>query len=136
MTLNETSDYCARFDAMTHEFGGRRALQNLLQVGPSALSNYRNRGYIPADKMLRLQNAARDRGLQLHPDTLELSNHKAPIILLIITGGVAAYKALELARRLGDGGAIVRGVMTKSAQQFITPLALSALTAEKTYRPL
>ena len=136
MTQNDMASYYARFDAMAEQLGGRRALQSLLQVGPSALSNYRNRGHIPADKLQRLQSEAKIRGLLLHPDTLELSNHKAPVILLIITGGVAAYKALELARRLGDAGAIVRGVMTKSAQQFITPLALSALTGEKTYTEL
>ena len=136
MTQDDTASYDAHFDMMAEKFGGRRALQDLLQVGPSALSNYRNRGHIPTDKMQRLQSEAARLGFRLNPDTLEFIKSKPPVILLIITGGVAAYKALELARRLGDAGAIVRGVMTKSAQEFITPLALSALTAEKTYTDL
>ena len=49
-------------------------------------------------------------------------------ILLGVTGGIAAYKAAELIRRLQDFGAIVRVVMTKAAQEFITPLTLQALS--------
>jgi phosphopantothenoylcysteine decarboxylase/phosphopantothenate--cysteine ligase len=51
-------------------------------------------------------------------------------ILLGITGGIAAYKAADLSRRLQDAGAQVRVVMTEGAQQFITPLTLQALTGE------
>ncbi len=49
-------------------------------------------------------------------------------ILLGVTGGIAAYKAAELIRRLQDVGAEVRVVMTKAAQEFITPLTLQALS--------
>jgi phosphopantothenoylcysteine decarboxylase/phosphopantothenate--cysteine ligase len=55
----------------------------------------------------------------------QLSNKQ---ILLGVTGGIAAYKAAELIRRLQDHGASVRVVMTKAAQQFITPLTLQALS--------
>jgi phosphopantothenoylcysteine decarboxylase/phosphopantothenate--cysteine ligase len=51
-------------------------------------------------------------------------------ILLGITGGIAAYKAADLARRLQDAGASVRVVMTEGAQRFVTPLTLQALTGE------
>ena len=51
-------------------------------------------------------------------------------ILLGITGGIAAYKAADLARRLQDAGAQVRVVMTEGAQQFITATTLQALTGE------
>ena len=44
-------------------------------------------------------------------------------LLLIISGGIAAYKSLELIRRLRDRGAKVRCVMTAAAQQFVTPLS-------------
>lgn len=49
-------------------------------------------------------------------------------ILLGVTGGIAAYKAAELIRRLQDHGATVRVVMTKGAQAFITPLTMQALS--------
>lgn len=57
-------------------------------------------------------------------------------ILLIISGGIAAYKCLELIRRLREKGAHVRVVMTKAAQQFVTPLAVSALTNDKVFTDL
>lgn len=57
-------------------------------------------------------------------------------ILLIIAGGIAAYKSLDLIRRLRDAGAQVRCVMTAGAQQFVTPLAASALSGDKTYTDL
>ena len=136
MTISHNHDFGAAFDTLVEAIGGRVAVRDLLQVGPSALSNYRGRGHIPADKLSLLIAEAKNHGWQLDPNSLQLSPFKAPVILLIITGGIAAYKALELARRLGDAGAIVRGVMTKSAQNFITPLSLSALTSQKTYTDL
>ncbi len=49
-------------------------------------------------------------------------------ILLIVGGGVAAYKSLELIRRLRERAAVVRVVMTEAAKQFITPLSAAALS--------
>ncbi len=57
-------------------------------------------------------------------------------ILLIIGGGIAAFKSLDLIRRLRERGATVTPVLTKSAEQFVTPLSVSALAAEKVYRDL
>jgi phosphopantothenoylcysteine decarboxylase/phosphopantothenate--cysteine ligase len=57
-------------------------------------------------------------------------------ILLGITGGIAAYKAAELVRRLQDRGATVRVVMTKAAQEFITPLTLQALSGNPVHTDL
>lgn len=57
-------------------------------------------------------------------------------ITLIISGGVAAYKALDLARRLKEGGATVRGVLTKGGAEFITPLSVASLTGDKCYSDL
>ena len=49
-------------------------------------------------------------------------------VLLIITGSIAAYKSLELIRRLREHAVLVRCILTKSAQQFVTPLSVAALT--------
>jgi len=57
-------------------------------------------------------------------------------ILLIIGGGVAAYKSLDLARRLMERGASVRGVLTPGGQQFITPLSVASLTGDECYTDL
>ena len=57
-------------------------------------------------------------------------------ILLIISGGIAAYKSLELIRRLRERGAAVRAVMTAAAAHFVTPLSVSALCEDKVYADL
>ncbi|WP_438750706.1 bifunctional phosphopantothenoylcysteine decarboxylase/phosphopantothenate--cysteine ligase CoaBC [Pararhizobium sp. O133] len=57
-------------------------------------------------------------------------------ILLIISGGIAAYKSLDLIRRLRERGASVRPVMTAGAQAFVTPLAVGALAADKVFTDL
>ena len=57
-------------------------------------------------------------------------------ILLIVGGGIAAYKALDLIRRLRERGAAVRAVMTASAKHFVTPLAVASLTGERVYDDL
>jgi phosphopantothenoylcysteine decarboxylase/phosphopantothenate--cysteine ligase len=57
-------------------------------------------------------------------------------ILLIIGGGIAAYKSLDLIRRLRERGAKVRVVMTAAAQHFVTPLAAGALSADHVFTEL
>ncbi|WP_037316975.1 bifunctional phosphopantothenoylcysteine decarboxylase/phosphopantothenate--cysteine ligase CoaBC [Ruegeria halocynthiae] len=57
-------------------------------------------------------------------------------ILLIIGGGIAAYKSLDLIRRLRERGAAVTPVLTRAAEEFVTPLSVSALAGEKAYRDL
>jgi len=57
-------------------------------------------------------------------------------VLLIISGGIAAYKSLDLIRRLRERGCAVRCLMTAGAQQFVTPLAAAALSEDKVYTEL
>jgi len=60
----------------------------------------------------------------------------APRILLIIGGGIAAYKAIELVRLLRKSGYVVRCVLTRAGEQFVTPLTLAALSENKVYTNL
>lgn len=57
-------------------------------------------------------------------------------ILLIIGGGIAAFKSLDLIRRLRERGATVTPVLTSSGSEFVTPLSVSALAGEKVYQDL
>jgi phosphopantothenoylcysteine decarboxylase / phosphopantothenate---cysteine ligase len=57
-------------------------------------------------------------------------------VLLGVTGGIAAYKSADLARRLRDAGAEVRVVMTQSANEFITPLTMQAVSGHPVYSHL
>src|SRR5712671_4927674 len=67
--------------------------------------------------------------------------HGSPVldgkrILLIISGGIAAYKSLELIRRLRERGAAMRCILTAAAQHFVTPLSVAALSEDKAYSDL
>ena len=57
-------------------------------------------------------------------------------ILLIICGGISAYKSLELIRSLKKKGAQIKTILTESAKQFVTPLSVSSLSQEKVYDDL
>ena len=57
-------------------------------------------------------------------------------ILLIVAGGIAAYKSLDLIRRLRERGAAVRCILTRAGAEFVTPLSVSALSGEKVYQDL
>jgi phosphopantothenoylcysteine decarboxylase / phosphopantothenate---cysteine ligase len=57
-------------------------------------------------------------------------------VLLIIAGGVAAYKSLELIRRLGDRGVRVRCILTAAGARLITPLAVASLSGERVFSDL
>ena len=60
----------------------------------------------------------------------KLENKK---ILLVICGGIAAYKSLELIRLLKKMGASIKTVLTKNAQKFVTPLSITSLSQDKVY---
>ena len=62
--------------------------------------------------------------------TSEVRSLQGRKILLCVGGGIAAYKALELVRRLRERGALVQVAMTEGAQQFVTPLSFQALSGQ------
>ena len=62
-----------------------------------------------------------------------LSNKK---ILLVICGGISAYKSLEIIRGLKKNNAEVKTILTKSAKEFVTPLSISSLSQEKVYEDM
>ena len=70
------------------------------------------------------------------PETHESKSLAGKTILLVVTGGIAAYKSLDLIRRLRERGAAVRPVLTEAAKQFVTPLAVGALTADHVFDDL
>ena len=143
-------------DAIIEILGGSAKLQTLLGVGASAISNYRKRGQFPKSKHPRLLQALQAKGID--PKTLtefggtgfggtgiltdgSANNARTGIgvganILLIITGGIAAYKSLELIRLYRGRGWSVRVVMTAGAQEFIRPLAAAALSGGAVYSDL
>ena len=65
-----------------------------------------------------------------------MSNLNNKKILLIICGGIAAYKSLEIIRLLRKGGVIVKTILTRSGAEFVTPLSITSLSQSKVYQDL
>jgi len=65
-----------------------------------------------------------------------MNNIENKKILLIICGGISAYKSLEIIRLLKKQGATVKSILTKSAKEFVTPLSVASLSKEKVYDDL
>jgi phosphopantothenoylcysteine decarboxylase/phosphopantothenate--cysteine ligase len=95
-----------------------------------------------AGRTARPPVAAKRRAAALAPEAgpstmpVEAAGADVARVLLIIGGGIAAYKSLDLIRRLRERGASVRCVMTAAARQFVTPLAAGALTDERVFTDL
>lgn len=116
----------------------RDALSESVAAAPSAQSQTWRLAASP-DEILALgqkseksPRALVDAGQKTVP-AMTLSDKR---ILLIIGGGIAAYKALDLIRRLRERGAAVRVVMTAGAQEFITTLSAGALSADHVFTEL
>ena len=104
-------------------------------VTPQAYSKWRqDPGAITARTLAKL-SAALDTLRPVSREAMSVSTRQKRI-LLIIGGGIAAYKCLDLIRRLRERGFTVRSIMTTAATRFITPLIVGALTADKVFEDL
>ena len=65
-----------------------------------------------------------------------MNNLEGKKILLIICGGIAAYKSLELIRILRKNNVHIKTILTKNAHKFVTPLSVTSLSNEKVYSEL
>ena len=91
-----------------------------------------------ADKVRAYMREQRDRdqGKPLTLPGVSRETSRGRRIVLIIGGGIAAYKCLDLIRRLRERDVGVRAVMTRAAQEFITPLSVGALSSERVFTDL
>ena len=117
--------------------GGTGLVAKKLKIKPSAVSNWRKLNKIPKNKLnailslSSLHNINTDDFLPSH--NLANFNFK---ILLIISGGIASYKSLEIIRLMKKANIDLDVVMTESAQRFITPLLVTSLNEKKCYADL
>ncbi len=115
-------------DPATKEALRRRAAQN----GRSMEEEVRHLlGALESSETVNIDGSARSTAAPVVSGSLA-GRH----ILLIIGGGIAAYKGLDLIRRLRERGAAVRVVLTSAGSQFITPLSVGALTADRVFTDL
>ena len=114
--------------------GGTGAVAEMLKIQPSTISNWKKLNKIPSTKhtaVLELSSQL-DVNIENFLPTKKLHNFKFKI-LLIISGGIASYKSLEIIRLLKKTDVELDVVLTKSAQKFITPLLVTSLNEKKCY---
>ncbi len=114
--------------------GGTGAVAKKLKIQPSAISNWKKFNKIPITKQKAILELSShfDINVENFFPTRKLHNTKFKI-LLIISGGVASYKSLEIIRLIKKTNIDLDVVMTKSAQKFITPLLVTSLNEKKCY---
>ena len=128
--MNKVSD-------LINLLGGTGLVAKRLNIKPSAISNWKKLNKIPNNK----KNSLKMLGLEMNVRTDQYLTSKNfsnldGSVLLIISGGIACYKSLELIRLLKKTNIELDVVITKSAQQFITPLLITSLNEKKCYTDL
>ncbi len=122
-------------DKIIELIGGYKALSEILNVSKSAISNYKKRGKLPSYAIPLIVKELKSKGISI--DLSEFTKVKqstnTKTILIIICGGISAYKSPEIIRRLKESGFRVIPVITKGGSKFITPLTLSSVAEEKCY---
>jgi phosphopantothenoylcysteine decarboxylase / phosphopantothenate---cysteine ligase len=117
--------------------GGTGKVAQYLSIKPSAISNWKKLNKIPNNKKNALQELGKNMNVKTEEffTTENLSKYKANI-LLIIAGGIACYKSLEIIRLIKKTSIDLDVAITKSAQKFITPLLVTSLNEKKCYTDL
>ena len=114
--------------------GGTGLVAKKLKIKPSTVSNWRKLNKIPKKKLHAILSLCS--GLKINTEDFlpskDLNNVNIKI-LLIICGGIASYKSLEIIRLIKKTNIDLDVVMTKSAQKFITPLLVTSLNEKKCY---
>jgi len=117
--------------------GGTGAIARKLDINPSAISNWKKQNKIPKTKYEAFSKLSLDLNINieeyLYPNDYKGSKFS---ILLIICGGIASYKSLEIIRLIKKNNIELDVVMTKSAQKFLTPLLVTSLNEKKCYTDL
>ena len=117
--------------------GGTGLVAKKLKIKPSAVSNWRKLNKIPKNKLNAILSLSSQHNINtddfLPSHNLDNFNIK---ILLIISGGIASYKSLEIIRLMKKANIDLDVVMTESAQRFITPLLVTSLNEKKCYTDL
>ncbi len=124
------------------KLGGTGSVSKLLKTNPSTISNWKKSNKIPKSYLNKLEILLKERNLNIfsknkNNEILSPIFEKSKFnILIIITGGVACYKVLELLRLYHKNDFNIEVVLTKSAQKFITPLIITSLINKKCFTEL
>ena len=117
--------------------GGTGQVAKHLNIKPSTISNWKKLSKIPKNKQEALLNLSHHLNVNIERFLVSKQLISTKInVLLIICGGIAAYKSLEIIRLIKNTDIDLDIVMTRSAQHFITPLLVTSLNGKKCYTDL
>ncbi len=117
--------------------GGTNKVANYLNIKPSAVSNWKKKNIIPKNKQKLIKDLCLIHKTNIYENLFtENSNNTHNNVLLIISGGVASYKSIEIIRLIKKTKINLDIIITKSAQKFITPLLVTSLNEKKCYTDL
>ncbi len=124
------------------KLGGTGSVSRLLKTNPSTISNWKRNNKIPKSYMSKLDILLKERNLVTYnkyednDNITSIKKKSKSSILIIISGGISCYKILELIRLYYKNDFDIEVVLTKSAQQFITPLIVTSLINKKCFTEL
>ena len=122
---------------LIHLLGGTGVVADKLNIQPSAISNWKKHNKIPGSKQEAILKLSSDLDINIENFLPKEKLHNIKIkMLLIICGGIASYKSLEIIRLIKKTNIELDVVMTKSAQNFISPLLVTSLNEKKCYTDL
>ena len=127
--------------ALISTLGGTGQVASYLNIKPSAISNWKKLNKVPRNKQNSLFKLSKILNVNIEKfltpkQVIQTFIEKKTNVLLIISGGIAAYKSLELIRLIKKTEIELDVVLTKSAQEFITPLLITSLNGKKCYTDL
>ena len=127
--------------ALISSLGGTGEVARHLNINPSAISNWKKLNKVPKNKQDSLFNLSKNLNVNIEKFLkskiiIKKNIEKKINVLLIICGGIAAYKSMELIRLIKKTEIELDVVITKSAQKFITPLLITSLNGRKCYTEL
>ena len=125
------------------QLGGTGSVSRMINANPSTISNWKKNNRIPKSYLPKfyklineLNNSKNKLSFKETVDTFDSNNILPKKILVIISGGIACYKTLELLRILHKNNFNINVIMTETAQKFITPLMVSSLINKKCFTNL
>ena len=125
------------------QLGGTGSVSRMINANPSTISNWKKNNRIPKSYLPKfyklineLNNSKNKHPFKQTVDTFDSNDILPKKILVIISGGIACYKTLELLRILHKNNFNINVIMTETAQKFITPLMVSSLINKKCFTNL
>ena len=133
-------NYFKNISQLVFDLGGTGVVAKKLNLQPSTISNWKKNNKIPSSYYEKITSLSmeliKNASETAVPGEFVFSNSKIYKVLMILSGGVACYKSLELIREFKKTNIDLEIILTESAQKFINPILITSLNGKKCYSDL